>query len=59
MTHGSIYVDPHTLQPAICIDFLESRPDAADRMHWRPTMEAGEPGTVRSTPICLPTRSAG
>ena len=46
MTDGSIYVSTaHALQPAICrIDFLESRPDAADRMHWHPTMEYGEPG---------------
>jgi hypothetical protein len=45
-TDGSIYVSPmHALQPAICrIDFLESRPGAADRMHWHPTMQAGEPG---------------
>ena len=46
MTDGSIYVSTaHTLQPAICrIDFLELRPDAADRMHWHSTMEYGEPG---------------
>jgi hypothetical protein len=43
---GSIYVSPSQhLQPAICrIDFLESRPGAADRMHWHPSMERGEPG---------------
>src|SRR4051794_36894024 len=43
---GSIYVSgSQHLQPAICrIDFLESRPGAADRMHWHPSMEHGEPG---------------
>jgi len=43
---GSVYASPtHTLEPAICrIDFLESAPGAADRMHWHPTMPDGEPG---------------
>jgi hypothetical protein len=43
---GSVYVSPSQhLKPAICrIDFLESRPGAADRMHWHPSMEGGEPG---------------
>jgi len=43
---GSIYSSPSkTLQPAICrVDFLESAPGAADRMHWHPEMEDGEPG---------------
>jgi hypothetical protein len=43
---GSIYAsDQMTLQPALCrIDLLESAPRAADRMHWHPTMDAGEPG---------------
>ena len=43
---GSIYASPtETLDPAVCrIDLLESAPGAADRMHWHPTMEAGEPG---------------
>jgi hypothetical protein len=43
---GTIYVSPsRTLEPAVCrIDFLESRPGAADRMHWHPTMGSGEPG---------------
>jgi hypothetical protein len=43
---GSIYAsDATTLRPAICrIDFLESAPGAADRMHWHPTMQGGEPG---------------
>ena len=47
-THaGSIYAsDKMTLQPALCrIDLLESGPGAADRMHWHPTMRAGEPGS--------------
>ncbi len=46
-THqGSVYASPtELLQPAICrIDLLESRPQAADRMHWHPTMLRGEPG---------------
>ena len=46
-THrGSIYAsDLITLKPAHCrIDLLESAPGAADRMHWHPTMSAGEPG---------------
>jgi hypothetical protein len=46
-THvGSIYVSPTvTLPPAVCrIDLLESAPGAADRMHWHPVMNAGEPG---------------
>lgn len=44
--HGTIYVSATTvLQPAICrIDLLESRPGAADRMHWHPVMHSGEPG---------------
>ena len=43
---GSIYASPNlTLEPAVCrIDLLESAPGAADRMHWHPTMNAGEPG---------------
>jgi hypothetical protein len=43
---GSIYVSSYQhLKPAICrIDFLESRPGAADRMHWHPSMGRGEPG---------------
>lgn len=43
---GSVYVSPTvTLQPAVCrIDLLESAPGAADRMHWHPVMDAGEPG---------------
>jgi hypothetical protein len=43
---GSVYVSPTvTMRPAVCrIDLLESRPGAADRMHWHPSMSAGEPG---------------
>ncbi len=43
---GTVYVSPTiTLHPAICrIDLLESRPGAADRMHWHPVMHSGEPG---------------
>jgi hypothetical protein len=43
---GTVYASPPiSLQPAICrIDLLESRPGAADRMHWHPAMRSGEPG---------------
>jgi hypothetical protein len=43
---GSIYASwTRTIRPAICrIDFLESAPGAADRMHWHPDMSHGEPG---------------
>jgi hypothetical protein len=43
---GSIYAsERRTLLPAVCrIDLLESRPGAADRMHWHPVMHDGEPG---------------
>ncbi|MGC4110091.1 MAG: hypothetical protein QM747_06635 [Nocardioides sp.] len=43
---GTIYVsDAVGLDPAFCrIDFLESAPGAADRMHWHPSMPGGEPG---------------
>jgi hypothetical protein len=43
---GSIYASHAvTLEPAdYRIDLLESRPGAADRMHWHPTMTDGEPG---------------
>ena len=42
---GSLYSSSTTtLEPAVCrIDFLESAPGAADRMHWHPEMDAGEP----------------
>jgi hypothetical protein len=44
---GSIYASwTRTVQPGICrIDFLESAPGAADRMHWHPEMHDGEPGS--------------
>ena len=43
---GTIYVSSNLeLRPALCrIDLLESAPGKADRMHWHPTMDAGEPG---------------
>ena len=43
---GSIYASSTTtLGPALCrFDLLESRPHAADRMHWHPTMPHAEPG---------------
>ena len=43
---GSIYVSPVLdLRPAVCrMDLLESAPAAADRMHWHPVMDSGEPG---------------
>ena len=43
---GSVYSSStQVLRPAVCrIDLLESAPHAADRMHWHPTMSAGEPG---------------
>jgi hypothetical protein len=42
---GSIYASwTRTVQPGICrIDFLESAPGHADRMHWHPAMHHGEP----------------
>jgi hypothetical protein len=45
-TGGSVYRSAAvSLQPAIVrIDLLESRPGAADRMHWHPAMQGGEPG---------------
>jgi hypothetical protein len=43
---GSVYASPTlVLRPAVCrIDLLESAPGAADRMHWHPVMDDGEPG---------------
>jgi hypothetical protein len=43
---GSIYASwRRTVEPGIVrIDFLESEPGAADRMHWHPDMADGEPG---------------
>jgi hypothetical protein len=53
---GSIYAsDAAALRPAICrIDFLESAPGAADRMHWHPTMHDGEPGERTFEPAMPP-----
>jgi hypothetical protein len=53
---GSIYVsDSVRLDPAFCrIDFLESAPGAADRMHWHPTMPGGEPGERTFEPAMPP-----
>ena len=57
---GSIYASAtHTLQPAVCrIDFLESAPGAADRMHWHPDMVDGEPGE-RTFDRSMPPDPAG
>ncbi|MGP4016216.1 hypothetical protein [Saccharopolyspora sp. 5N708] len=43
---GSIYAShPVRLGHGLCrFDLLESRPGAADRMHWHPMMTGGEPG---------------
>jgi hypothetical protein len=43
---GSVYASDATgLDPALCrLDFLESGPGRADRMHWHPDMSDGEPG---------------
>ena len=43
---GSVYAsDVLTLDQALCrLDFLESGPHKADRMHWHPEMSGGEPG---------------
>ena len=43
---GSVYAsDVTTLDQALCrLDFLESAPGRADRMHWHPDMDDGEPG---------------
>jgi hypothetical protein len=55
-TQGSIYVsDSASLDPALCrIDFLESAPGAADRMHWHPSMPHGEPGSRTFEPAMPP-----
>jgi hypothetical protein len=46
VAEGTVYVSPSvTLHPAVYrVDLLESKPGAADRMHWHPAMAAGEPG---------------
>jgi hypothetical protein len=56
----SIYASPGwTLRPALCrIDFLESRPGAADRMHWHPEMTGGEPGD-RTFDVEMPADPVG
>jgi hypothetical protein len=43
---GSIYAsDTTTIDRALArLDFLESAPGKADRMHWHPEMAGGEPG---------------
>lgn len=43
---SSVYASATSiLEPAVSrFDLLESRPGAADRMHWHPTMADGEPG---------------
>ncbi len=43
---GSVYASwTRTIEPGVCrIDLLESRAEAADRMHWHPDMTDGEPG---------------
>jgi hypothetical protein len=43
---GSVYAsDVTTIDQALCrLDFLESAPGRADRMHWHPEMTDGEPG---------------
>jgi hypothetical protein len=43
---GSIYCSTTTTvaRGSCRFDLLESRPGAADRMHWHPSMRDGEPG---------------
>src|SRR6266568_1572046 len=43
---GSVYVSRAVdVGRAVCrFDFLESAPEAQDRMHWHPVMNNGEPG---------------
>jgi hypothetical protein len=57
---GSVYSSStDTLHPAVCrIDLLESAPHAADRMHWHPTMPAGEPGE-RTFDAAIPADPVG
>jgi hypothetical protein len=57
---GTVYVSPaRSLRPALCrIDFLESRPGAADRMHWHPDMHDGEPGD-RTFDVSMPADPVG
>ncbi len=57
---GNIYTSPAVmLEPAVCrIDLLESAPGAADRMHWHPTMDAGDPGD-RVFDVAIPANPLG
>jgi hypothetical protein len=57
---GSIYSSPTTtVQPGVCrIDFLESAPGEADRMHWHPDMRDGEPGS-RTFEVSMPPDPVG
>jgi hypothetical protein len=57
---GSLYSsDTTTLAPALCrLDFLESAPGKADRMHWHPDMAGGEPGS-RTFDVDMPADPRG
>ena len=57
---GSVYAsDSITLAPAWCrLDFLESAPGRADRMHWHPDMADGEPGE-RTFDVGMPADPQG
>jgi len=59
-TDGSVYASwTRTIRPGICrIDFLESAPGAADRMHWHPDMRDGEPGS-RTFDTAMPPDPVG
>ena len=60
LTHGSVYAsDALTVDRALCrLDFLESAPGKADRMHWHPEMADGEPGE-RTFDIDMPVDPRG
>jgi len=57
---GSLYSsDTTTLDAALCrLDFLESAPGKADRMHWHPEMTGGEPGD-RTFDVDMPADPVG
>src|SRR3954452_20529154 len=57
---GSVYgSDVTTLDRAFCrLDFLESAPGRADRMHWHPDMDDGEPGE-RTFDTAMPADPTG
>lgn len=57
---GTVYAsDVTTLDRALCrLDFLESGPGRADRMHWHPDMAGGEPGD-RSFDVSMPADPRG